>query len=132
MPPVLAPYFKGNTEQLYTIDIKTKAGCITTDTQLVKLVKSVEIFVPNAFTPNGDGINDDLKPTFFGVKQMHYFRIYNRWGTTVLSNIRSQKKDGMVHLKVPGRKCKPWCGALEALGVDGVIYTKRGTTILVR
>jgi gliding motility-associated-like protein len=74
------PVFKGTTEQQYTIDIKTKTGCVTTDTQMVKLVKSIEIFVPNAFTPNGDGNNDDLRPTFYGIKQLKYFRVYNRWG----------------------------------------------------
>src|SRR4029077_6089827 len=46
------PTFKGFNEQLYTITITSMAGCVTTDTQLVKIVKKVEIYVPTAFTPN--------------------------------------------------------------------------------
>ena len=42
------------------------------------------IFLPNAFSPNGDGINDLFKPkgNFFGVKD-YELRIYNRWGAQI-------------------------------------------------
>ena len=74
------PIFKGSIETEYTIDIKTTTGCLTTDTVLIKLVKDVAIYVPSAFTPNFDELNDVLKPTIFGIKKLNYFRIFNRWG----------------------------------------------------
>ncbi|MGH2647663.1 MAG: T9SS type B sorting domain-containing protein, partial [Ginsengibacter sp.] len=74
------PVFNGSLEQLYTIEIKTAGGCVTVDTQLVKTVKSVEIYVPTAFTPNNDGHNDILRPELRGVKELHYFKIFNRFG----------------------------------------------------
>jgi hypothetical protein len=40
--------------------MKTNGGCITIDTQLVRTVKQAEIYVPSAFTPNRDGLNDYL------------------------------------------------------------------------
>ncbi|MGC4103421.1 PKD domain-containing protein [Ferruginibacter sp.] len=125
------PIFKGNTEQLYTIDIKTKAGCVTTDTQMVKLVKSIEIFVPNAFTPNGDGINDELKPVFYGIKQLKYFRVYNRWGQLFYqTQTLKQGWDGTFKNVKQEMQTIVW--ALEAIGVDGNTYIRKGTSILVR
>lgn len=125
------PVFKGNTEQQYIIDIKTKAGCVTTDTQLVKLVKSVEIFVPNAFTPNGDGINDDLKPVFFGIKELHYFRVYNRWGQ-LFYQTQTLKQGWNGTFKNIKQEMQTVVWMLEALGVDGIIYTRQGTSVLLR
>ncbi len=125
------PVFKGATEQEYTIDIKTKTGCVTTDTQMVKLVKSIEIFVPNAFTPNGDGNNDDLKPTFYGIKQLKYFRVYNRWGQMFYqTQTIKQGWDGTFKNVKQEMQTLVW--VLEAIGVDGNTYLRRGTTILVR
>ena len=125
------PVFKGPVEQLYTIDIKTKSGCVTTDTQLVKLVKSIEIFVPNAFTPNGDGINDELKPVFYGIKELHYFRVYNRWGQ-LFYQTQTLKQGWNGTFKNAKQEMQTVVWVLEALGVDGNIYTRQGTTVLLR
>lgn len=41
------------------------------------------LFVPNAFTPNGDGLNDELLVRYAGNYDTYIFRIYNRWGGLV-------------------------------------------------
>ena len=125
------PIFKGNTEQLFTIDIKTKTGCVTTDTQMVKLVKNIEIFVPNAFTPNGDGVNDNLKPVFFGIKQLNYFRVFNRWGQ-LFYQTQTLKQGWNGTFKNAKQEMQTVIWVLEALGVDGNIYTRKGTSVLLR
>lgn len=38
------------------------------------------VFIPNSFTPNGDGKNDVFYPRGQGLKVIKTFRIYNRWG----------------------------------------------------
>ncbi|MEI9807624.1 MAG: gliding motility-associated C-terminal domain-containing protein [Bacteroidota bacterium] len=38
------------------------------------------MYVPNAFTPNYDGRNDEFIPFPVGMKQLNYFRVFNRWG----------------------------------------------------
>ncbi len=130
-PASYNPVFKGATEQLYTIDIKTATGCITSDTQMVKLVKSIEIFVPNAFTPNGDGNNDDLKATFYGIKQLKYFRVYNRWGQ-LFYQTQTMKQGWDGNFKNVKQEMQTLVWVLEAIGVDGNTYLRRGTTILLR
>ena len=126
-----SPVFKGAAEQLFAIDIKTKTGCVTTDSQLVKLVKSIEIYVPNAFTPDGDGKNDVLRPVMYGIKQLRYFKIFNRWGQQFYqTQDAKQGWDGLFKNVKQEMQTVVWM--IEAAGVDGTIYTKRGTTILLR
>jgi len=125
------PVFKGATEQLYTIDIKTKTGCLTTDSQMIKLVKSIEIYVPNAFTPNGDGINDNLRPVFYGIKQLRYFRIFNRWGQ-MFYDTQTAKQGWDGTFKNTRQEMQTVVWMLEALGADGKIYSRKGTSLLIR
>ena len=126
-----SPVFKGPSDQLYTIEIKTPGGCITVDTQLVKTVEKADILVPTAFSPNGDGINDILRPVLFGIKQLNYFRIYNRLGqqlyetTTVRSGWNGTFK-GIPLLS----QVIVWIA--EGIGADNKIYTRKGTSLLIR
>jgi gliding motility-associated-like protein len=125
------PVFKGSSEQLYTIELKTASGCLTVDTQLVKTVKNVEMHVPTAFSPNNDGRNDFLKPILIGVKQLRFFRVYNRWGQ-LLYEMQGEKPgwDGTFRGLAQQTQTVVWMA--EALGVDGNTYTGKGTTVLLR
>ncbi len=128
---IYTPIFKGSTEQLFTIDITTKTGCTTTDTQWVKLVKSIEIYVPTAFTPNGDGKNDVLRPVMYGIKQLRYFRVYNRWGQLFYQT--SDPKQGWDGLfKNAKQEMQTIVWMVEGIGVDGNVHTKKGSTVLIR
>jgi gliding motility-associated-like protein len=125
------PIFKGPSEQLYTIEIRTNSGCITVDTQLVKTVKQAEMYVPTAFTPNNDGINDFLRPILRGIKEVHYFRIFNRWGQLVFEMKTDQPGwDGTLKGVPQAAQVVVW--VLEGLGIDNNIYRQKGTTVLVR
>ena len=80
-------------EILYTLRITTLEGCAVSDTMRVKVLK--EPFVPNAFSPNGDGIND-----FWVIKYLEFYpdatiQIFNRYGQPVyLSTGYAQPWDG--------------------------------------
>ena len=53
-------------------------------------------FVPNAFSPDGDGINDQFIPIFKdGLPEQYSLVIYNRWGQEMFDS-NSLPKDGMV------------------------------------
>ncbi len=65
----------------YTADAVSKHGCRASDSVTIYLYcDNSQVFVPNAFTPNGDGENDVFYPRGIGVKTVKTFRIYNRWG----------------------------------------------------
>ncbi len=125
------PVFNGPTEQVYTVEITTMAGCVTVDTQVVKTVKSVEILVPKAFTPNRDGKNDYLRPILLGVKQLNYFKIFNRWGQLIYETKNDQPGwDGRLKGILQSTQVFVWVA--EGLGVDNRVYIKKGTSVLIR
>jgi gliding motility-associated-like protein len=58
--------------------------CTAKDTVNVAVRKKEEFYVPNAFSPNGDGLNDNFKPS--GYVQNFYMQVFNRWGNLVFSS----------------------------------------------
>lgn len=127
----VSPIFTGDADQLYSIQIRTNTGCITVDTQQVKVINGVDIYVPNAFTPNGDGRNELLRPTLMGVKDLEYFKVYNRWGQLLFqTKTKRDGWDGKLNGAPQPTSVVVW--EVRALGVDGRTYTQRGTTVLVR
>ena len=130
-PTSYTPVFNGSEDQLYTIEITTNTGCVTVDTQLVKTVPYIEMYVPSAFTPNKDGLNDFLRPTLMGIKELRYFRIYNRWGQLLFQTKNALPGwDGNLNGTLQSTQVVVWLA--EGLGVDGKIYTRKGTSALVR
>ncbi len=130
-PTSYNPVFKGASEQLYRIELKTNSGCLTVDTQIVKINKSIVIFVPNTFTPNNDGINDFLKPFMIGIKELTFFRIYNRWGQLIYETRNAKNGwDGRFNGDPVATQTIVWM--LEGIGVDNAIHKARGSTVLLR
>lgn len=127
----ITPVFTGQTDKTYTISIKTSGGCLTVDTQMVKVFKEVKIFVPTAFTPNNDGLNDFLKPIPAGIKQFNFFRVYNRWGQLVF-DLKSNSRgwDGTINGKPQSTQTVVWMA--EGVGPDNKIYKQKGTCVLIR
>jgi len=69
-------------------------GCITTDTINIKTFCSgSELFVPNAFTPDGDGVNDVLVVQGRGIKLVKSLKIFSRWGELVFEKTNFQTGD---------------------------------------
>jgi gliding motility-associated-like protein len=64
----------------FVVRIAFGNGCVVFDTVEVKVARQPGIHVPKAFTPNGDGRNDRLRPILVGISELRYFRVYNRWG----------------------------------------------------
>ena len=70
----------------YTVEGTDAAGCKNTDTISVIVDYSVKnglYLMPNAFTPNNDGLNDCFGVKYWGTITEIEFNIYNRWGELV-------------------------------------------------
>ncbi|RXK85660.1 FG-GAP-like repeat-containing protein [Filimonas effusa] len=123
-------------EQLYKLSITTKAGCVTVDTQLVRIFSKAEIFVPKGFTPNGDGINDRLYPIAVGINQLHYFKVFNRWGILMYETQQAGSAssgggwDGTLKGKKQPMDAYTWIA--EGLDIDGQLVKISGSTVLMR
>ena len=63
--------------------VEDRYGCVDSVCQIVPIVITT-IFVPNAFTPDGDGVNDVFRPIFMDVDPtQHELQIFDRWGQLV-------------------------------------------------
>lgn len=70
----------------YVLTATDNIGCFDTDTITVRFYKvNPDLYVPSAFSPNGDGTNDIIKPLALGLRSVDAFRIYNRWGQLLFS-----------------------------------------------
>src|SRR5205085_7660999 len=66
-------------------------GCATTDTVNFKVFKGPEIYVPSAFSPTNDGVNDDFRFIAAGMKTIDLFQVYNRYGQLIYSSANITK-----------------------------------------
>jgi gliding motility-associated-like protein len=121
-----------NSDQEYIVGIGTTAGCITYDTVYVKIRNDGAIYVPQGFTPNGDGNNDRLYPNLAGIRQLLYFKVYNRWGNQVFQTTDASPQGGWDGTYL-GNKQPPGTYTWTAAGIDGNGNTIRmsGTVLLI-
>jgi gliding motility-associated-like protein len=85
----------------YKVVVMSEQGCKAFDTVLVRvLCHESQVFIPNSFSPNGDGQNDVFYPRGVGLQSISSMRIYNRWGELMFEkrgiplNDRSNGWDG--------------------------------------
>jgi gliding motility-associated-like protein len=70
-------------ETEFTVTATDSNGCATSGTTRVRLEEPLSVYFPNTFTPNGDGINDDLGASLFPVPAEFELVIFDRWGGEV-------------------------------------------------
>ena len=116
----------------YVLRASNSAGCFALDTINVRVYKvKAGLYVPNAFTPNSDGINDVFMPYPIGMKRISYFKIFNRWGQLMYSTTEQHKGwDG----KYKGIPQDPAVYVWIVQGVDfqDNVTTQKGTMVLIR
>lgn len=99
---------------VYTAVITSQEGCQTEVSQAVKVEKTKAVHIPNAFSPNGDGVNDYF--TVFGgtsyVKNIKSLEIFNRSGAVVFS-----KKNMDINDEAQG-----WSGNVGSTSSDMGVY----------
>jgi gliding motility-associated-like protein len=90
-----------------------------------------QVFVPSAFTPNGDGTNDYLRPIGAGIKEIRYFFVYNRWGQLVFTGTANGTGwDGRINGALQSTGVYVWqVKAVDYLGYD---FFLTGTAALLR
>jgi gliding motility-associated-like protein len=78
-----SPHTIVKNNSFYTVEVTNTWGCKAIDTLIINSIcKSAQVFIPNAFTPDGDGLNDILMVRGRGIT-IKSFRIFNRWGELV-------------------------------------------------
>lgn len=73
------------------VEVEDIYGCRNIDSAEVDTKRCCEMTFPNAFTPNGDGLNDFFRPITVGRREVETFRVVNRYGQTVYESIQSSR-----------------------------------------
>lgn len=125
-------YPNGTDQIKYTLTATSNEGCTGSDDITVKIFKTgPSIFIPNAFTPNGDGNNDIYKPILAGMQRLDYFRIYNRYGQLVYQTTTvGQGWDGRIKGNPQGNA--GYVYSVQAVDYNGVVIKQSGSFLLVR
>lgn len=99
---------------------------------LLIVLEQGHIYIPSAFTPNRDNINDQFKPVMIGVSEQDYtFRIYNRWGAKIFeTNNNIAGWDGTINEQLVAESVFVW--TISGKFADGTFFNKKGTVTLLR
>ena len=115
----------------YVLEAYTSFGCPTYDTIKIKAYKGPAIYVPNAFTPDNNGINDHFHPVVVGMSSVDYFEVFNRLGQKVYSNPGiGQGWDGTLNGKPQPVGTYVWL--IKGVDYLGNIHSEKGTVVLIR
>ena len=115
----------------YTVTISNSDGCKSSDTVLVTVTHLHLLYVPNAFTPNGDGLNDYFNFYAKGIKKILSVQIFNRWGQQVYSSDGNDEGwDGTFKGKTS--ELGVYVYEISAITYDGDLLEDKGTLTLLR
>ncbi|MEO7394508.1 MAG: PKD domain-containing protein [Chitinophagaceae bacterium] len=118
--------------QQYVLRVRSAAGCNATDTINVIVYKvKPGLYVPSAFTPNGDGLNDVFRPIPIGMKSIKYFKVYNRRGQLIFSTtIQNKGWDGRYKGAPQDSQIFVWI--VEGADYQDKLIFQKGTVTLIR
>lgn len=112
--------------QLFSVN---EFGCRDSITRLIN-VKDEQLYFPNAFTPNGDGLNELFKPGGTGIRS-YRLRVFNSWGDLVFESTETREGwDG----KVDGHHAPTgtYVYQCDAIGNSGKTHAFNGNITLLR
>ena len=123
-----------DTTMTYTVTVTDTFGCSLSDTVTVKVDPIVcgtpFVFIPNSFTPNGDGVNDVLYVRS-DVLDECYFVVYSRWGEKIFeTHLQEYGWDGTFKQKDCQKGVYDWY--FKGTCMDGDELELKGNVMLIR
>ena len=131
--PIITPV----TTTTYTVTVEDTSGCTATDQIVVRLDKNRNVFIPNVFTPNGDGRNDEFYVyAGVGVERIKTFLVYDRWGSKLFEVTNVQPNDASIGWDGKFRGQDVQAGVyvffIEIEFADGLVFPYKGDLTLIR
>lgn len=121
-----------STPGTYWLEVKDRYGCIGRDSIVVAPKECLlGFFMPNGFTPDKNGRNDELKPVIRGLVKQYAFSVYNRWGQLVFHSTQPGKGwDGAINGAAQNAGVFVWVCKYQLQGQEPQVA--KGTATLVR
>lgn len=115
----------------YLIEITDDHTCVTTDTLLMQILKKPGYYLPTAFTPNGDGLNDVAIPYLVRMKSLKSFSVFNRWGNLIFrTTTEGEGWDGTYKGMQQDNGVYVWM--LEFITTENQLVMEKGTITIIR
>lgn len=115
----------------FTVVVTDIAGCVGYDTVFLKAYEGPAYYLPNAFTPNGDGLNDIFRAVPVGIAKTEWFRIFNRYGDLVFETNQWLKGwDGNYRGKKQPAGVYVWI--IKGTDKFGMPVNMKGTVMLIQ
>ncbi len=121
-------------EGKYWVEVTDGFGCVGSDTVTLQNICPTSIYIPDAFTPNFDGINDE-----FGVLGTNFIKveldIFDRWGNHIFhGDTPNEHWDGTFRGKHLDSGVYVWQVKIEGYNADGTTFstTKAGNVTMIR
>jgi gliding motility-associated-like protein len=116
----------------YIMKASTPEGCFAFDTITIRIFKTgPDIFVPTAFTPDANNLNDFFRPIPVGISKIDYFRVFNRWGNLLYSNISLEQGWNGTYKGLP-QPPDTYVWMVRGTDFTGKTVVKKGTVQLIR
>jgi gliding motility-associated-like protein len=121
----------------FEVEVRNQGGCSATDKLTVNvLCDGSNLFIPNTFSPNNDGMNDIFYPRGTGLFSISKFRIYNRWGELVFEQRGFKANDASKGWNgtFKGKKLSPdvFVYSVEVLCENNTAMTFTGNIALIK
>lgn len=118
-------------DQLFVVKVTDIAGCIGYDSVFVQVYNGPNYYVPNAFSPNGDGLNDIFRAIPVGIVSTDWFRVFNRFGQLVFETNQWLKGwDGKFKGKTQPVGTYVW--VIKGIDKNGKVIEMKGTVTLIQ
>ena len=121
-------------EGIYNLEFILPCVSIPISLEVVEFPCKAELYVPNIFSPNNDGINDELIPGIFSIYEIsnYNFQIFNRWGEIVFQTNDPEKGwDGRIKNKFPTEGMYAWQITYYLDFEEGLNIIESGDVILI-
>jgi gliding motility-associated-like protein len=132
------PSFTADNNITYKVTVETIYGCRASDeVRIVVFCGKGQLYIPNAFSPNNDGLNDRFYIKGYGIASIKRMLVFNRWGQTVFQkqnvpiNEPSQGWDGTFNGQPP-LTTAAYVYVLDVICKDGQEFSYKGTVMLVK
>ncbi len=120
-----------NADTYFRVVVTDAIGCTDDDTVFIKVYEGPMYYIPNAFSPNGDGQNDIFRPIPVGIQSTEYFRVFNRYGELMYqTNKWMEGWDGTIKGKPSASGTYAWM--IKGVDKNGRVVEMKGTVILIR
>lgn len=132
-----APQSEPRRDIDYIVTAQTQFGCMSADTVSIKLIcAQTRVYIPNAFTPDGDRRNDIFYVKGKGIRSIKSMRVYNRWGQVVYETFNANIEDPLRGWdgNYNGRQGEGavYVYYIEFICDTGEVFAKKGTITLIR